>query len=93
MNTLQVRRNDVVVVLSGEDKGKIAKVLAVFPRKQRVLVEGVNVIQKSLRKTQNNPKGGIISKEAPIHVSRVMKQERYDIRRKKRAGAPLPAND
>jgi len=93
VNTLQVRRNDVVVVLSGEDKGKIAKVLAVFPRKQRVLVEGVNVIQKSLRKTQNNPKGGIISKEAPIHVSRVMKQERYDIRRKKRAGAPLPAND
>ena len=93
MNTLQVKRNDMVVVLSGEDRGKIAKVLAVFPGKQRVLVEGVNVIRKALRKTQSNPKGGIISKEAPIHVSRVMKQERYEIRRKKRAGAAVPVND
>ena len=93
MNTLTVKRNDMVVVLSGEDKGKIAKVLAVFPGKQRVLVEGVHVIRKALRKTQSNPKGGIISKEAPIHVSRVMKQERYEIRRKKRAGAAVPVND
>ena len=93
MNTLQVKRNDMVVVLSGEDRGKIAKVLAVFPGKQRVLVEGVNVIRKALRKTQSNPKGGIISKEAPIHVSRVMKQERYEIRRKKRAGAPVATHD
>ena len=93
MNTLQVKRNDMVVVLSGADKGKIAKVLAVFPRKQRVLVEGVNVIRKALRKTQGNPKGGIISKEAPIHVSRVMTQERYEIRRKKRAGAAPAVND
>jgi large subunit ribosomal protein L24 len=93
VNTLPVKRNDMVVVLSGEDKGKIAKVLATFPGKQRVLVEGVNVIRKALRKTQNNPKGGIISKEAPIHVSRVMKQERYELRRKKRMGAAAPASE
>ncbi|HUI07469.1 MAG TPA: 50S ribosomal protein L24 [Verrucomicrobiae bacterium] len=86
MNTLHVKRNDMVVVLSGEDKGKIGKVLATFPDQRRVLIEGINVIHKALRKTQNNPKGGIITKEAPIHVSRVMLQERYEIRRKKRSG-------
>ena len=93
MNHLHVKRNDMVVVLSGEDKGKIGKVLATFPDKGRVLVEGINVIHKALRKTQSNPKGGIITKEAPIHVSRVMKQERYELRRKKRAGAAATANE
>lgn len=91
MNSLPVKRNDLVVVLSGEDKGKIAKVLATFPEKGRVLVEGINVIRKALRKSQNNPKGGIIAKEAPIHVSNVMKQERYELRRKKRSGAAAAA--
>jgi large subunit ribosomal protein L24 len=92
MNSLHVRKNDMVVVLSGEDKGKIGKVLATFPEKGRVLVEGINVIHKALRKSQNNPKGGIITKEAPIHVSKVMKQERYEVRRKKHAGTPAAAN-
>ena len=92
MNNLHVKRNDMVVVLSGEDKGKIAKVLATFPEKRRLLVEGINVIHKALRKTQNNPKGGIIAKEAPIHVSKVMKQERYELRRKKRSGAAVAPN-
>ena len=93
MNSLHVKRNDMVVVLSGADRGKIAKVLATFPEKQRVLVEGVNLIHKALRKTQNNPKGGIIAKEAPIHVSRVMAQERYELRRKKRSGGTVAANE
>ena len=92
MNSLHVKRNDIVVVLSGEDKGKIGKVLATFPEKGRVLVEGIHVIHKALRKTQNNPKGGIITKEAPIPVSKVMKQERYEARRKKHAGAAVGAN-
>ena len=91
MNTLHVKKNDMVVVLGGEDKGKVGKVLATFPEKGRVLVEGINVIHKALRKSQNNPKGGIITKEAPIHVSKVMKQERYEARRKKHAGAPVSA--
>jgi large subunit ribosomal protein L24 len=92
MNTLHVKKNDMVVVLGGEDKGKIGKVLATFPEKGRVLVEGINMIHKALRKTQNNPKGGIITKEAPIHVSKVMKQERYEIRRKKHGGAAVGAS-
>jgi large subunit ribosomal protein L24 len=84
MNTLHVKKNDMVVVLSGDEKGKSGKVLAVYPSKLRVLVEGVNVVKKALRKSQNNPKGGIISKEAPIYVSKVMLQEKFEARRKKR---------
>jgi len=92
MSSLHIKKNDMVVVLSGEDKGKIGKVLATFPGKNRVLVEGVNVIHKALRKSQNNPKGGIITKEGAIHISKVMKQERYDARRKKHAVPAAAAN-
>jgi large subunit ribosomal protein L24 len=88
MNKIHVKKGDMVVVLSGEDKGKAGKVLQALPEKQRVLVEGINVIHKSLRKSQDNPKGGIITKEAPIASSKVMLQERYEARRKKRGGAP-----
>ena len=91
MNVLPVKKNDIVVVLSGEDRGKVGKVLATFPDKNRVLVEGVNVIKKALRKSQANPKGGIITKEGAIHISKVMKQERYEARRKKHGGAPAVA--
>jgi len=87
MNHLHVKRNDMVVVLSGEEKGKSGKVLATFPEKRRVLVEGVNMIRKTLRKTQQNPQGGIVTKEAPLAVAKVMLQEKYEIRRKKR-GTP-----
>ena len=91
MRNMPVKKNDMVVVLSGEDRGKIGKVLATFPGKDRVLVEGVNVIKKALRKSQDHPKGGIITKEGAIHISKVMKQERFDARRKKHGGAPAVA--
>jgi large subunit ribosomal protein L24 len=86
-----VKRNDMVVVLSGDDRGKIGKVLATFPGKNRVLVEGVNIIKKALRKSQDNPKGGVITKEGAIHISKVMQQERYEARRKKHGDAPAGA--
>lgn len=91
MKSLAIKKDDMVVVLSGEDKGKIGRILAAYPEKQRVLVEGVNVISKALRKTQDNPKGGIITKEAPIHISKVMKQDRYEARKKKHGTAPAAA--
>ena len=91
MKSLPVKKNDIVVVLSGDDKGKVGKVLATFPGKDRVLVEGVNVIKKALRKSQDNPKGGIITKEAAIHISKVMKQERHEARKKKHGTAPAAA--
>ena len=91
MKNLHVKRDDMVVVIAGEDRGKVGKVLATFPAKNRVLVEGINVIKKALRKSQDNPKGGIVTKEAPIQISKVMKQERYEARRKKHSTAPATA--
>jgi large subunit ribosomal protein L24 len=89
MNALHVKKNDMVVVLSGEEKGKAGKVLATYPEKRRVLVEGVNVLSKALRKSQDNPKGGITTKEIPIAASKVMRQEIYELRKKKRgSGTP-----
>lgn len=91
MSSLHIKKGDMVVVLSGEEKGKVGKVLAVYPGKERTLIEGVNIVHKAMRKSQDNPKGGILTKEAPISVAKVMLQERYEVRRKKRAGAVAPA--
>ena len=68
---LHIRKNDTVMVITGESKGKIGKVLKVFPDKERVIVEGVNFIKRHTRPNQQNPQGGIIEKEAPIHISNV----------------------
>ena len=90
MNRVHVKKNDVVVVLSGEEKGKVGKVLAVYPGKQRVLVEGVNLMHKALRRSEDRPKGGIITKESPVAASKVMRQEQFEARRKKRGAVADP---
>ena len=72
MTKMSIRTGDKVKVIAGKDKGKEAKVLAVYPHKERVVVERVNMIKKATRPTQKNPKGGILEIEAPIHVSNVM---------------------
>ena len=59
-------------VISGKDKGKTGVILAAYPKESRVLVEGVNIVKKHAKPSQVNPQGGIISQEAPIHVSNVM---------------------
>ena len=70
---IRVRKNDVVEVISGRDRGKRGKVLMVHPEKARVVVQGVNFIKKHTRPNpQKNIKGGIAEREAPIHVSNVM---------------------
>ena len=69
---LRIKRNDQVRVISGPHKGTEGKVLAVFPEKNRVLVENVNVIRKAQRPTQENPRGGYREQEMPIHASNVM---------------------
>jgi large subunit ribosomal protein L24 len=81
---MHVKKNDMVVVLSGEEKGKVGKVLHVYPEKMRVLIEGVNVMTKALRKSQDNPKGGVTTKEFPIGAAKVMLQEKFEARKKKR---------
>ncbi len=69
---MRVRKNDQVLVLSGNYKGKQGKVLKVFPDDKKVIVEGVNFIKRHTRPSQQNPQGGIIEKEAPINASKVM---------------------
>ncbi|BAT72211.1 large subunit ribosomal protein L24 [Thermosulfidibacter takaii ABI70S6] len=67
----KIKREDFVVVIAGKDKGKKGKVLRVIPKRQRVVVEGVNIVKKHQKPTATTA-GGIIEKEAPIHVSNVM---------------------
>ncbi len=64
-----VHKDDVVVSIAGRDKGRKGKVLQVFPEANRALVEGINVIKKHMKPSKENPEGGIVEKEAPIHVS------------------------
>lgn len=71
-NKLHVKKDDTVIVISGKDKGKKGRVIAAYPRENRVLVEGVNMMKKHQKPNQQNPQGGIIEQEAPIHVSNVM---------------------
>ena len=69
MGKLHIQKNDTVVVLAGEDKGKTGKVLKVLVEKNRALVEGVNMVSKSTKPSAKNPQGGIVKQEAPIHIS------------------------
>jgi len=68
---MHVKKGDTVIVIAGKDKGKKGRVLAAYPKKERVLVEGINLVKKHTRPSQSNPQGGIVTKEAPIHVSNV----------------------
>ncbi len=69
---MKIIKNDTVVVIAGNDKGKTGKVLKVFPKTERIIIEGVNLRKRHTKPSQKNPQGGIIEKEAPIHVSNVM---------------------
>ncbi|MBD7945049.1 MULTISPECIES: 50S ribosomal protein L24 [Psychrobacillus] len=69
---MHVKKGDKVMVISGKDKGKTGVILTAYPKKDRVLVEGVNIIKKHMKPNQANPQGGIESREAAIHVSNVM---------------------
>ena len=69
MSKLHIRKNDTVMVLAGEDKGKTGKVLKVLVKENRAVVEGVNIVSKSAKPSAKHPQGGIIKQEAPIHIS------------------------
>jgi large subunit ribosomal protein L24 len=69
---MHVKKGDKVRVISGKDKGKTGVILAAYPKDSRVLVEGVNIVKKHTKPSQVNPQGGIMSFEAPIHVSNVL---------------------
>jgi large subunit ribosomal protein L24 len=69
--SMKIRRDDEVLVTAGKDKGKTGKVLRVDPAKERVYVEGLNIVKRHQRPNQMGQQGGVIEKEGPIHVSNV----------------------
>ncbi len=69
MGKLHIKKGDIVIVNAGVSKGQEGKVLEVFPDKKRAVVEGVNMVSKHTKPNAENPQGGIIKKEAPIHIS------------------------
>ena len=69
---LKLKKGDLVRVISGDDKGREGKITQVFPKEMRALVEGINMVTKHQKPTANNTQGGIIKKEAPLHLSKLM---------------------
>lgn len=78
MSKLHVKKGDNVVVISGTQKGKTGTILSVDVEKSRAIVEGVNLVSKHSRPSTENPKGGIVKKEAGIHVSNLMVLDKND---------------
>lgn len=69
MIKLHIKKGDMVYVLAGEDRGNTGRVLSVDREKQRAIVEGVNIVTKATKPTAQYPQGGLVKKEAPIHIS------------------------
>ncbi|MEW6008014.1 MAG: 50S ribosomal protein L24 [Candidatus Omnitrophota bacterium] len=67
-----IKKGDIVKVICGKDKGKTGKVLKVLWPESRMLVEGINLVKKHTRRTQENQKGGVIERENPVHISNIM---------------------
>lgn len=90
MHSFHVKKEDQVVVIAGADKGKRGRVIAVDGKNQRVIVEGVRMTSKHMRKSQQNPTGEILKREGPIHISNVMKADVFDARAARRNPAAAP---
>jgi large subunit ribosomal protein L24 len=91
MTRFHVKKNDEVVIIAGADKGQRGRVIAVATKKQRVIVEGVRMIKKHMRKSQQYPNGQIVEREGTIHISNVMKVADFDARQARHGKATTPA--
>ena len=69
---MKIKKGDIVKIISGNDKGKSGRVIKVFLDKSRIVVEGINIVKKHSRPSQENPQGGILEKELSIHISNAM---------------------
>ena len=69
---MKIKKGDTVQVITGNDSGKSGRVIKIFLDRDRIVVEGINMVKKHARPTQDNPQGGIIEKESTIHISNVM---------------------
>jgi large subunit ribosomal protein L24 len=87
-----VKKGDEVVVLAGKEKGKRGKIIAVMSDKQRVIIEGVQMIKRHTPKSQQHPQGAIVEREGSVHVSNVMTTTHFDARASKRGTAPAATN-
>jgi large subunit ribosomal protein L24 len=91
MQQVHVKKGDEVVVLSGKERGKRGKIISVNRKAGRAIVEGLNMIKRHTRKSQDRPQGAIVEREGTIHLSNLMKAERSDARAGKRGAAAAPA--
>jgi large subunit ribosomal protein L24 len=92
MRSFHVKKGDEAVIMAGADRGKRGRVIAVIGKKQRVIIEGARMIKKHMRKSQQYPQGQIVQREGSIHISNVMKAEKFDARAARRGtAAPAPA--
>ena len=83
-----VKRNDVVVVIAGSHKGKTGKILEVLPAKQRARVEGIAMMKRHLKKSQEHPQGTISEREGSVHISNLMLQSVFDASKRKKSAPP-----
>ena len=88
---LHLKKGDEVVVLAGAERGKRGKIISVSPAACRAIVEGVKMIKRHTRKSQENPQGAIVEREGTVHISNLMKAEKFDARVAKRGGTPEAA--
>jgi large subunit ribosomal protein L24 len=80
MRSCHVKKGDEVVVIAGTEQGKRGRVIEVLRRRDRVIVEGVKMIKRHMRKSQQHPQGAIVEREGSVHLSNVMRADRYDNR-------------
>ncbi len=85
MRSFHVKKGDEVVVIAGSEKGKRGRIITVDGKKSRVIVEGVRMTKKHMRKSQQHPNGQIIDREGPIHISNVVKAEKLDAKKPAKA--------
>ena len=91
MQKFHVKKGEEVVVISGTQKGKRGRIIEVITKKQRVIVEGVKMIKRHLRKSQQHPHGAIVEREGTVHISNVMKAADFDARAARRGAEPAKA--
>ena len=88
MQKCHVKKGDEVVVIAGTEKGRRGKIIAVLRQQGRVIVEGVKMIKRHQRKSQQHPHGAIVQREGTLDLSNVMRADRFDARSAKRAAQP-----
>ena len=92
MQKFHIKKGDEVVVIAGTEKGKRGRIIEVIRGKQRAIVEGVKMIKRHTRKSQQHPQGAIVEREGTVHISNLMLAGKFDARVAKRSVATEPAN-